>query len=65
MSSLILTPGKTNLQVLSWGEMHDLLVSGNGPNITTEEVILEILRRHAVQEGKIKRHKRRRKRKLK
>lgn len=63
MSSLILTPGTTNLQVLSWAEMHDLLVSGGGPNITTEQVILEILRRHAVQEGKIKRHKRRRRKK--
>ena len=66
MSSQILTLEKTDLKELSWREMHIILSSGQGFNITTEEVILEILRRHALVEQQKKRNKKfRKKRRLK
>ena len=65
MPSQILTLEKTNLQKLSWGAMYTLLSSGQGSNVTAEEVILEILRRHALVEQRKKRNKKfRRRRKL-
>ena len=66
MSSQILTLEKTNLQELSWEEMYAMLSSGQGSNVTAEEVILEILRRMALVEQRKKRNKKfRRRRKLK
>tara|TARA_B100000949_G_scaffold92471_1_gene82568 strand:+ start:192 stop:395 length:204 start_codon:yes stop_codon:yes gene_type:complete len=67
MSSQILTLEKTNLQELSWEEMYTLLSSGQGSNVTAEEVILEILRRMALVEQRQQRNKkfRKRRRKLK
>jgi len=66
MSSQILTLEKTDLKELSWQEMHIMLSSGQGSNVTAEEVILEILRRHALVEQQKKRNKKfRKKRRLK
>ena len=66
MSSQILTLEKTDLKELSWQEMHIMLSSGQGSNVTAEEVILEILRRHALVEQRKKRNKKfRKKRRLK
>ncbi len=66
MPPQILTLEKTDLKELSWQEMHIMLSSGQGPNVTAEEVILEILRRHALVEQRKKRNKKfRKKRRLK